>query len=199
MMCYFLLAEWNEISGKYLSHTAGGLESAHVTYGGWCVLLHVPLPTCFPALPPLHFKFSASWLSNSLYVCVQICCWVWNKGMAVRVSHGYQWCVRNKQWNDTLKYDARGCSRYCWKNRNTFVELDGIFFPSITPHLSFTANSWSEGGCHTAHEVIGKANSYQEVSNLINKATGQPQHLLHFLHYGLTYHLLSSREIRWGI
>lgn len=105
-MCYFLLAEWNEISGKYFSHTAGGLEIAHVTYGGWCVLLHAPLPTCFPPFPPLDFKFSASWLSNSLYVCVQIFCWVWNKGMAVRVSHGYQWCVINKQWNDTLNIEV---------------------------------------------------------------------------------------------
>lgn len=161
-MCYFLMAEWNEIRRKYFSHTAGGLEIAHVTYGGWCVLLHVPLSTCFPALPPLDFKFSASWLSNSLYVGVQIFCWVWNKGMpcqSAMVTSG-AWEISNETIHWTLKYDARGCSRYCWKNRNTFVELDGIFFMSITPHLSFTAlNSWSEGGCHTAHEVIGKVNS----------------------------------------
>ena len=57
-----------------------------MTCGGQCALLHPPLLTCFPTLPPIDFKFSTSWLSNSLYVCVQGFCLVCNKGQVVAVS-----------------------------------------------------------------------------------------------------------------
>lgn len=60
---YFQLVRWNEISEKCFCYASVGL---------WWMVCFVALPllTCFFTLPPIDFKFSFSWLSNSLYVLV---------------------------------------------------------------------------------------------------------------------------------
>ena len=66
----------------------------HVTYGRQFVSSHLPLPSCFPTLPPTDFKFS---VSRYPVLCMYMYKFFVEFAITVRLWqsawHGYpEWC-----------------------------------------------------------------------------------------------------------
>ena len=76
----------------FFSHPPGGLGIGYATCGGQFVSLHLPIPPCFPTLPPTDFKFSVCCYP---IICMYIYKFFVEFAITVRLWqsawHGYQW------------------------------------------------------------------------------------------------------------
>ena len=117
-MCYFPLAEWHEISGKCFPHTywGPGDRSCDLWWSVCFVASTITNLFCHP--PYYRFQVFCLLLSNSLYVHVQVFCWVCNKGQVVAVSLARLPVVCEK-WNFSLNVQLTGKGSKqvrCWES-----------------------------------------------------------------------------------